>query len=274
MIVQDTINFLHSNHADYIGNLRIVDVRIGIFLTAVKLSDGSVGVSGTYSSSSNGIHCKKENRDFGDFTPSRITGKLVGDLFAYSKHSGQIISLQIAALNAISSKLIKNSGYKVLDQTDPISLIDFSVPKTITLVGAFQSYIRKISATKNCLYVLELDKNSLDESTGQFFTPAKDYQKVVPISDVVIITGQTLLNGTLDKLLEAAKPGAQVIVTGPSASLLPVVLFAKGVKIIGALQVTNPELLLKIAGEGGTAYHLFQYCAEKISILNEKSIYD
>jgi len=268
MILQDTINKLQSNYSHYFENLCITDVRVGIFLTAVKLSDGSVGISGTISSSS-GVHCKKENRDFGDFTPNRIIGKKIAELLNSSKQNSQIISLKIAALNAISGKLLDQSSYNILRNTDPINLVDLNSRKTITLVGAFQSYIHKISATKNRLNILEYDKDSLDDKDKKYFIPASDYKKILPLSDIVIITGQTLINSTLDDLLKATKHEAQIIVTGPSSCLLPDVLFANNVKVIGAIKSTDPEMMLKIAGEGGTGYHMFKYCAEKICIINE-----
>lgn len=36
---------------------------------------------------------------------------------------------------------------------------------------------------------------------------------------------------------------------------------------IGATRITHPELLFDVVGSGGKGYHLFRYCAEKISIL-------
>jgi hypothetical protein len=39
--------------------------------------------------------------------------------------------------------------------------------------------------------------------------------------------------------------------------------------MIGASRITRPEILFEIVGEGGTGYHLFEYCAQKICILKE-----
>ena len=108
---------------------------------------------------------------------------------------------------------------------------------------------------------------AFNEEDKKYFVPASDYSKILPISDIVIITGLTLVNDTLDDLLKAIKPEAQTIVTGPSSSLIPDVLFANNVKIIGAVKITNPELMLKVVSEAGAGYHLFEYCAQKICIL-------
>ena len=269
MILQTTLNLLKNNHKDYIESITISEVRIGCFLTAVKLSDDSYGVSSTIMPQNKKVHCRKNQRDFGEFTPSKILGSKVMDLLESTKQNEIITTLKVAVLNAISSKLIETSIYKILRNTDPIDLIDLEAGKTITIVGAFQSYIQKISKTNNKLFVLEFNENALIDDDKKYYVPANEFSKVLPISDIVIITGLTLVNGTIDSLLKVIKPGAQIIVTGPSSSLIPDVLFNNNVEIIGAISITNPELILKVVSEGGAGYHLFEYCAEKICILNE-----
>lgn len=267
VILQETINLLKSRYKDYIDTLTISEVRIGIFMTAVKLSDNSYGVSSTLPHIE--MNCHKKDRDFGDFTPNKITGLKVIDLLETTKNNGITETLKVAILNAVSSKLLENAKYKILRNADPIDLIDLNSRKTITIVGAFQSYIQKISKTNSKLFVLELNEDALKEDDKKYFVPAKDYSKVLPISDVVIITGLTLVNDTIDDLLKSIKPETQIIMTGPSSSLIPDVLFDNNVKIIGSVKIINPELMLKVISEGGAAYHLFEYCVEKICIVNE-----
>ena len=183
------------------------------------------------------------------------------------KNTGLLPSLRIAVLSALSSRFHSSAYYKILEDQDPIQLIDLGSVKNITVVGAFHSYIRKISETRNNLSVLEMNEESLVAEFKKYFVPAREYKSVLPDSDIVIITGQTLVNGTIDNLLKYISPGTQVIVTGPSGSILPDILFDNNVSIIGAVRITRPELLLDIVSEGGTGYHLFEYCARKICIL-------
>lgn len=266
MILDETYSLLKTRYSSLIKSLTISDVRIGLYLTAVKLSDGSSGVASTIKDGA--LHCVKEKRDFNDFTPTQIAGKRVIDLFETPKNTGIVNSLRIAVLNAISSTFISNGKYKVIENSDPIELVDLTPRKTITIVGAFQSYIQKISATDNQLFVLELDENALIDGHKKHFVPAEEYSKIVPISDVVIITGLTLINNTIDGLLSAISPHTQLVVTGPSSSLIPDILFQNKVNIVGGTQITNPDVLFDLVSESGTGYHLFKYCAQKICILN------
>jgi uncharacterized protein (DUF4213/DUF364 family) len=265
MIIEQTIKLLKSRYSDSIESLSIADVRIGISMTAVRLSDGSCGVSSTLTNESQ--HCKKNNRDFGDFSPLRIKGHKVIELLETEKSSGIITTLRIASLNAISSQIISAGNYNVLENRDPVDLFDLSIPRTITIVGAFHSYINKISETKNRLYVLELDENEISPEERQFFVPAGDYKKVLPESDIIIITGLTLVNNTIDDLLASVPEKSAVVVAGPSGSIIPDVLFENKVSIIGATRITRPDVLFDLIGEGGGGYHLFGHCASKICIL-------
>ncbi len=265
MITVKTYNLLKNRYKDKFDALSVSDVRIGIYLTAVRLSDGSTGASATLTDDQ--PFCAKSNRDFGDFTPLRIRGQKVMHILESGKESNQVLSLKMAVLNALSSTFMLSGNYKILEDKDPVDLLDLNSQKTITVVGAFHSYIRKISETPNKLFVLEMNENALPQEYRRFFIPAKDFRTVLPASDVVIITGQTLANRTIDELLEAITPGTEVIVTGPSSSIIPDILFDNKVTIIGAVRITKPDILFDIVSEGGTGFHLFEYCAKKISIL-------
>lgn len=270
MIIEQTCNLVINKHLSKVDNLRITDVRVGLYLTAVRLSDDSSGVASTVPDDH--PFCTKANRDFGDFTPMRIRGQKVTDILRTEKASGTILSLKSATINAVSANILSTGRYNIIEDTDPIHLLDLNPEKTITIVGAFHSYIRKISGTTDKLFVLELNEGALPEEYKKFFVPAEKYKAILPLSDIVIITGQTLVNRTIDDLLTAIPPGRQVVVTGPSGSMLPDILFENGVDIIGALRITDPSRLFEIVSEGGTGYHLFEYCAQKICIIKRNGL--
>lgn len=79
-------------------------------------------------------------------------------------------------------------------------------------------------------------------------------------------TGTKLINGTLEGILELTRPDAQVVVLGPTASLLPHAFFKRGVDILGGDTVTNPDKMLDVLAEGGSGYHLYGKTTEKVVI--------
>jgi len=265
MIIEQTYRLLKTKYKDKVENLSISEVRMGLFITAVRLSDNSYGTSATLVDDFH--HCVKSSRDFGEYTPLKIRGTKVCDLFETNKESNTILTLKTAVLSAISSGILSSGNYKILENCDPVDLLDLGSQKTITIVGAFQSYIKKISETGNRLFVLELNENALTNEQKQYYVPANDYKSVLPDSDIVIITGLTLVNRTIDGLLSAIDKKTKVIVTGPSSSIIPDILFANKVNIIGATRITKPDILFDVVSEAGTGYHLFEYCCQKICIL-------
>lgn len=264
MIIDRTYDLLSSRYGNLIEELTIADVRVGLFLTAVKLSDGSIGTA----SSLEDDHPfrLKADRDFGEFTPLKIKNRTVKELFESNKPTRLVSSLRVAVLSAISSGIISNGNYRIIEG-DPVSMIDLGGRKNVTIVGAFQSYIQKISETRNNLKVLELRKSALLPEQEKYFVPAEEYKNILPETDILIITGQTLVNKTIDELLLSIRPGAEVVVTGPSGSILPDILFERGVTMIGASRYIKPGLVFEAVSQAGMGYHLFEYCAIKITVL-------
>ena len=269
MIINETYNFIRSANDDLFRNTTIDRVVIGIYFTAVKLSSGFAGMAKTEID----FRCcnsYKHKRNFGDFSPGKIQGQKITDIFEKAESTDVINNVRLAVLNAVSAEMISYSKYNVIEDKDPIELLDLSQQKTICLVGAFQSYINKIAETKNKLFVLELNENAFDVNQKHFYVPAEKYAETFSKSDIIIITGATLANDTLDNLLESIPEHAQTILVGPSSSLVPDVLFEHKVDIIGSTRIYEAEQMFTIISEGGTGYHLFGNCAKKICIINDR----
>ncbi len=90
-----------------------------------------------------------------------------------------------------------------------------------------------------------------DPREGDLPDSAEEY--LLPEMDVVFITGMTFTNKTLPRLLQLCS-AAQVIVTGPSLPLAPVV-FDHGVCVLCGTTVTDGQLLLQKLPEGGRSLY-------------------
>ena len=80
--------------------------------------------------------------------------------------------------------------------------------------------------------------------------PAEAAVEILPESDVVAITGMTLVNHTLPGLLELCRPEALVLVLGPSTPLTPV-MYEYGVTMLSGSIVTNLDAVLNTLCQGG-----------------------
>ena len=80
--------------------------------------------------------------------------------------------------------------------------------------------------------------------------PAEAAPDVIPTADVVAITGVTFLNSTLEGLLALKKPGAIVIVLGPTVPLSPALL-DRGVDVLGGAWVDDEDRVESMLAQGG-----------------------
>ena len=85
--------------------------------------------------------------------------------------------------------------------------------------------------------------------------PASSAPDYLPKADIVAITATTLINKTFDEITALCKPGAEVIMLGPSTPMTPE-LYAYGLTILSGIQVLNPfETILDIS-QGGSSHML------------------
>jgi uncharacterized protein (DUF4213/DUF364 family) len=76
-------------------------------------------------------------------------------------------------------------------------------------------------------------------------------EEVVPRADVVVITGSSLANGTVDRLLELAGNARTVALVGPTVSCVPDPLFSRGVDYAGGVRIRDADRALQVIAEGG-----------------------
>jgi len=113
--------------------------------------------------------------------------------------------------------------------------------KRITIIGHFP-FIPKVREKAKELWIIE--KNPRE---GDFNESHAD--DLIPLSDVVAITGTSLINHTLTHLLALCRPGSFVILLGGTAPLSPV-LFDFNIDAICGTKVIDPNLVLNCVSQG------------------------
>jgi uncharacterized protein len=266
MIIKECIEIIVNKYATLLQEVVIKNLVIGRHFTAVELSDGSCGLA----NSGTPVRTVKQHsgkRFSGDFAPGNYCGREVLDLLQFKDDDRIPLSVTLAVMNAISSGLPLSKSVNILRNTDPVDVLNINQQSNVTVVGAFDSYIRKVMPVARTLHVVELHKEALAPEYQNLFVPYEHASEVLSDSDIVLITGSTLVNETFTTLMAMIGSETFVAVTGPSSNLLPEVLFGKGVSCIGATRITNAEMMFRIIAEGGSGYHLFGRCAEKICLL-------
>ncbi|MCE5213171.1 MAG: hypothetical protein LLF83_00415 [Methanobacterium sp.] len=220
--------------ANFGNDAPVKDVRVGVSWTGVHGMFG--GVAKTY-----GIPVVHGNytRDMGE-----LTKKTTAELAEYA-HSWNLVeaSAGVAALNS----MIKTRGKKNINAQDLI--LEEAKNKKVIFVGKFPK-IDEIRSVARELWVLEADHNLLNPKENIVTESAAEY--VFPGSDIIVITGSTLINKALERYLNLAKlENAYTIILGPSTPMSDV-LFDYGANMLAGMEIVNPEAILqKISQSGG-----------------------
>ncbi|MBN1814455.1 MAG: DUF364 domain-containing protein [Anaerolineae bacterium] len=148
-------------------------------------------------------------------------------------------SIGMAAFNALLD--MDEAAYTEVNAEDVI--LERGRGRKVAVVGHFPFVERVRQAAGEC-WVLELTPRPGD-------VPADRADELLPQADVVALTGTSLINHTFDDLIVLCRSGAFVVLLGASAPLTPV-LFETGVSAISGTRVVDPQVVLRLVGQGAT----------------------
>ncbi|HEY3275846.1 MAG TPA: DUF364 domain-containing protein [Syntrophorhabdaceae bacterium] len=268
-ILKETREAISTALGNTVETLTVERTVIGLFFTGVKLNTGEGGLCFTpIKTIPEAVCCPSSAR----VMPSsgRLKGKKAVQ-FLDEMFSGNPLkkTMAIAVLNALSSLCWKRQPpetYRIRTGIDALEEMVIPGDGFVVVVGALVPAIKALKQRGKPFAILELDPSTLKGDELEFFVPFEKASEAVPKADLLVITGTTLINDTLEGLLEMRKPGAEIIVVGPTASMLPGAFFRRGVSLIGGVMVTDADRVLNVAAEAGSGYHFFGKGAERVVI--------
>lgn len=273
--IQETVQHIDTRLGSRLERIELAEAIIGLFYTGARLSTGHAGVAFTPRTDiPEAVCCPRTAARMPD--SGKLRGKKIREFLPYAWDSNVLKSaLGIAIVNALSHYLgdeLGLDGYGIIPDRDAIDEVDFTQAKAITLVGAFVPFIRQLKALGKDFVVLEKEPRALKADELKYFRPQADSKEVLAQSNVVILTGATIVNHTIDELLSFIPPTAQIVVAGPTASMIPTAFFRRGVNFLGGIRVFDPDKAMRILAEGGSGYHLFKEAAQKILLTPSKNL--
>ncbi|MEA4908759.1 MAG: DUF364 domain-containing protein [Anaerolineaceae bacterium] len=167
------------------------------------------------------------------------------------------VSIGLATINA----LLPRRPEAWLDLNAEDYLLEHGAGRKVAMVGHFP-VVERLRAVAGQLWVLELKPRDGD-------LPAQAAPEVVPQADLVAITGTTLINHTFDGLISLCRPGATVVMLGPSTPLSPL-LFEYGIHVVSGAIVEDPQTALLAVGQGASLRQLRQAgCVRLVTLQKE-----
>ena len=253
-----------------VGEALTVDrLVVGLFFTGVKLSDGAGGVCYTpVKEIPEAVCCPSSAGRV--FDPVRATDRPAAEfLGALGSREPLKRAVAVAVLNALTASAWDRASdlpYTIERGRDAQDLLPLGTDGSVAVVGALVPVMRRLKQRGGRWWVVEQDPRTLRPDERPHFVPWEQADEILTQADVLVVTGVTLLNGTLEPILENARPDAFVAVLGPTASMEPEPLFARGVDVAGGVWVRRADRLLDVLAAGGSGYHVFDELAERVAI--------
>jgi len=213
----------------------VSDVRIGLSYTAVKLENGSTGTALTLRDGA-GCGCSV----FNGLLP--LAGCAASDLLPRLLSGDPVeTGVGLACANALC-----NCPSERLQGGDILDCLDLRPDDHVGMVGYFAPLEEGVRRRVGRLTIFERIKEPND-----FLRPAEEAEEVLPECQVAMITATTIINHSLDDLLNAARACREVVVLGASTPLLPEAFDSTPVTLLSGIVVSEADSILRIVSEGG-----------------------
>ncbi len=167
-------------------------------------------------------------------------------------------SVGAAAINA----LLPRPPQQLIDINAEVLLAELGRNKRVVLVGHFP-FVPRLRQQVGELHVLELNPREGD-------LPADAAPDILPDAEVIAITSITMLNRTLQGLLNLCLPGAFVMLLGPSTPLSPL-LYEFGIHMLSGSLVENIDPVLKCISQGADFKQVHRAGVRLVTITSPES---
>ena len=224
-------------------------VQVGLIYSAVQLNNDVTGVAYTFPK---GGQCGLDQQS----SQKPMAGRNVSEIIPHLGGKNLVLSsIALAALNALLAAGELPKGTKPGDVLDNL---DIRNGDRLCRVGCFLPLIPALEKKK-------VQVVSVDEQPKPGARPAEEADKLLPGSQIAIITGTAIINNTIDHLLDLAESCREVAVLGPSTPLLSDAFSDTPVSCLSGIRIQEPLKVLQIIGEGG-GFRGFKRYAQKLNL--------
>jgi len=212
----------------------VKDVRIGLGYTAVQLESGKTGLAYTFRQDLPG-GCSV----FHGLRP--LAGRKAWELLSFLNSDEKIE----AALGLASANALVNHQINGALEGDILEFLNLHPEDEVGMVGYFAPLVSELKKRVKHLHIFE----KLDQP-GEIL-PEEAAFEWLPKCQIALITSTTILNNTLDSLLNSSASCREVILLGTSTPLLKEAFKDTPVTMLSGIEVLDAERVLQIVSEGG-----------------------
>lgn len=217
------------------GDAVITDIRVGLRYSAVMLDSGRVGIAYSF---------MKQNKGKGilNHEVKSLVGKRASDVAVLVGSA----DLTISSIGLATSNALFNTDSTQYLRGDILSHIELRPSDTVAMVGHFAPLVPAIKARVGDLKIFE----QISEP-AEGILPASEAPKWLGKCQVVLITATSIVNNTIDMLLEACVDCREVAIVGPSTPMAPEAFHGTAVTLLSGIVVKEGSEIMQIVSKGG-----------------------
>ncbi|MDD4870635.1 MAG: DUF364 domain-containing protein [Kiritimatiellae bacterium] len=225
---------LHEYMSERMTGIKVSEVRIGVGYAAVALDKQCMGLAAVLRQEMES-HCSVVTK------AGKLSGMPASELLGYlttSRNSVEM-ALGLATANAVLSTQAPQ------EESDTLALMNLSSKDHVAMVGLFRPLVPRIEQSGAKLTILE--QNKVLPNVLSF----KSRGNILKTCTVAVITATSILNNTLETILNDLENPRWVSILGPSTPVCRAIFAGTPVTHLGGSVVLDRPKVLQIISEGG-----------------------
>jgi len=212
---------LHAAEA-YLQGKTVRDLVVGISLLAVELEDGQVGVSYVLRED---LKAGCSIFPFGRQVIGRPAAEIAG--WARSGRDDLQRGIGMAVLTAAS----RSQALPDCQTTERPFGVRVQPDDVVGMIGYIAPVAKQLGPRAKELYVFDRGISLSGGARGQV-VPMEEQPRLLPQCDVVVLSGTTMINGSIDGLLELCAGAREIVMIGASTPMFPAAFLGTNVTVL------------------------------------------
>lgn len=232
--------------------LKVQDARIGLGYTAILNSGGGLGLAYTFRKSLPDRCCIYKNA-------GTLIGKDLADVAGLFAGGGDLIhsALGLAAINSVTPK---DTGQG--QEGDVMKGLSLAGDDVVLMIGHFAPIEQEIRKITPHLHIFD---DGLDRKPSG---GGLDIESAMEGCTVAVITATSLINKTLDGIIEKTKKATRRVLLGPSTPLFRSAFRGEGIHMLSGMVCEDAPRILEIVSQGGGTMQIKRF-ARKVNLTVE-----
>lgn len=228
---------------DRAREFQVKEVMVGLGYVGVMLQEGGMGVAAVLRN---------------ELRPGCATIGAAGTLAGSC--ASELLDLIVQGSNPLEKALGLATANALLcpdaegEDHDSIALMKLSSGDRVAMVGYFGPLVKRIQKTGAELRIIEKDSQRIEDIPDRI-----ERDKILAGCNVAIITATSILNGTIEEILNGLGSARHVTILGPSTPLCETAFVHTPVTHLGGSAIRDPRKIMQVISEGGGTPHMRPY---------------